>query len=179
MTSFTKAETVPSEPMETLVFFPCKSTTDSLPTPHAEAMSSANAALTDAMCAESSSTYGKFLNSMVMRALPSGKQSPEPMQGVQSSCRIEPGECIHLPCGQMVHSVFAKSSFHEPAGQEAQLAAPSIVPYFPGGQRMHTLWFACPTAGCQVPASQSVHVLSSFAPHTELQVPAPQGVQLS
>merc|ERR1719382_1231446 len=69
---------------------------------------------------------------MVMRTLPSGRQSSEPDgQGVQSPLRMEPGECIHFPCGQMVHSVFAKSAFHEPSGQEAHFAAPIIVPYFP------------------------------------------------
>jgi hypothetical protein len=133
--------------MDTLASFPCKSTTDSLLTPHAAAMSSAKVAPTSTSCAVESSEYGKFLNSMVMRALPNGRQSAEPWQSVQSSCRKEPGECIHFPCGQMVHSVFAKSSFQEPAGQEAHFAAPIIVPYFPGGQRMHTLSFACPTAG--------------------------------
>jgi len=42
----------------------------------------------------------------------------------------------------MVHSVWPKSAFHEPDGQEAHTSAPIMVLYFPGGQGMHTLWFA-------------------------------------
>lgn len=139
VTSFTNADTTPSGLTYTVLLFPCKLTTDWLPTPHATAMSLARATWTSSICAESKSSYGKFMNSTVMRTLPSGKQSLESPQVMQVSSRSEPSECTHLPCGQMVHSVFAKSLFHEPAGQEAHVAAPIIVPNFPGGQRMHTL----------------------------------------
>jgi len=177
--TFTKAETVPSGLTDTLVLSPRKSNTDSLPTPHAVAISSAKATRMSSVCADSSSAYGKFTNSMVTLTLPSGKQSPEPAQAMQSSPRNEPGERIHLPCGQRLHSVFANSPFHVPAGQVAHVSAPVIAPYFPGGQRMHTVSLACPAAGWKVPSMQSVHVLLSFAPHTALQVPALQGLQLS
>jgi len=84
---------------------------------------------------------------MVTRASPSGKQFPPPTQGVQSPSRKEPDECVHLPSGQISQAVLSNSSFHEPAGHEVQADAPVKALYFPGGQRMHTLTLACPSAG--------------------------------
>jgi len=84
---------------------------------------------------------------MVTRALPSGKQPSALEQAVQSRSSKEPDDCVHVPSGQMVHAVFSDSLFHEPSGHEVQTDSPLAALYLPWGQWMHTLWFACPTAG--------------------------------
>jgi len=114
--------------------------------------------------------YGKPQSSIVMRALPSGRQSCESAQGLQSSTLTEPSARVRFPCGQIVHSVLASSSFHVPTGQEVQATAPITILYFPCGQPMQASRAEAPVSLLHVPGGHRLHSVDP----SPLHAPAPQ-----
>merc|ERR1719336_926572 len=122
----TKALILPSSPMLTDEFLPCRSTTELSLTPQVEAISLAYALLNSICSSADNADNAELTISMVTRALASRKH-PELMQGVQSPCLLAPTEKVHLPSGHTLQAVASKLPLHVPAGQSVQAEAPGTV----------------------------------------------------
>jgi len=114
---------LPSSAMDTVAFWPCRSTTELSSTPHVEAMSLAYEDRRSNDSSVDKSEKAILIASMVMRALASLRH-PVPTHGVQSPSRIAPVVCVHLPSAQMLQAVASKSPPHVPAGHAEQEEAP-------------------------------------------------------
>lgn len=164
---FTKNPLMPSGSSVSDAWFPYRSTMELFETPTTAMISFNTEATTEARATAVVMQRPTLGNSIVMRALPSGKHEVFEHCS-QSDANLEPGMAFHVPLGQTLQSVDSNSSWYVPAGHVTQAAAPVAGPNFEGGQRKQTVELACPLAGWYVPAVHSWQAPGPVAPQSEL-----------